>query len=61
MLCKRCMTVMKPGTTYDQRKKDNKPLARRFHECKRCGDKVYTNEPNFQECMNIASGKCRKK
>lgn len=60
MLCKRCMTVMKPGTTYD-RKKDNKPLVRRFYECKKCGDKIYTNEPNFQECMSKASDKCRNK
>lgn len=55
------MTVMKPGTTYDQRKRDNKPLVRRFHECKRCGEKIYTNESNFQECMSKALDKCRSK
>lgn len=60
MLCRRCMTVMETGTTYEQRKGDNKPSARRFHECKKCGDKVYTKEPNFQECMNKASEKSRK-
>lgn len=51
MLCKRCMNVMKTGTTYEQKKGDGKPLARRFHECKKCHDKVYTKEPNFQELI----------
>ena len=46
MLCKRCMTVMATGTTYEQRR-DGKSSARRFHECKRCHDKVYTKEPNL--------------
>ncbi len=58
MLCKRCMNVMGTGTTYQQ-KKDGKFLARRFHECKKCRDKVYTNEPNFQEYMSRISEKCR--
>ena len=61
MLCRRCMTIMETGTTYEQRKGDDKPSARRFHECKRCRDKVYTNEPNFQECMNKASEKSRNR
>lgn len=60
MLCKRCMIVMATGTTYEQRR-DGKSSARRFHECKRCHDKVYTKEPNFQECMNKASDRCRNK
>lgn len=60
MQCKRCMTVMKTGTTYEQ-KKDGKPSARRFHECKKCHDKVYTKEPNFQEYMSNASEKCRNR
>lgn len=60
MLCKRCMIVMEIGTTYEQRK-DGKSSARRFHECKNCHDKVYTKEPNFQECMNKASEKNRNK
>lgn len=60
MLCKRCMTVMATGTTYEQRR-DGKSSARRFHECKMCHDKVYTKEPNFQECMNKASDRCRNK
>ncbi len=33
MLCKRCMTVMETGTTYEQNK-EGKSLAKRFHECK---------------------------
>lgn len=61
MLCKRCMAVMQPGTTYEQKKGDGKPLARRFHECKKCHDKVYTKEPNFQESMSKASEKCRNR
>ena len=60
MLCRRCMTVMATGTTYEQRK-DGKPSSRRFHECKKCHDKVYTKESNFQEYINKASEKCRNK
>lgn len=60
MLCKRCMTVMGTGTTYEQRK-DGKSSARRYYECKKCHDKVYTKEHNFQECMNKASDRCRNK
>lgn len=59
MLCKHCMTIMGTGTTYEQRK-DGKSSARRYYECKKCGDKVYTKEPNFQECMNKASEKNRR-
>lgn len=54
MLCKRCVTVMGAGTTYERRKGDNNPLVRRFYECKKCRDRVYTKEPNFQECINDA-------
>lgn len=54
------MIVMGTGTTYKQRK-DEKTAARRFHECKKCHDKVYTKEPNFQECMNKASEKSRNR
>ena len=55
------MTVMGTGTTYEQKKGEDKPSARRFHECKKCGDKIYTKEPNFQECMNNAAEKSRNK
>lgn len=60
MLCKRCMTVMETGTTYEQNK-EGKSLAKRFHECKKCHDKVYTKEPNFQKYMSKASEKCRNR
>ena len=59
MLCRRCMTVMGTGTTYEQRKGDDKPSARRFHECKKCRDRIYTKEPDFQEYMQNASEKNR--
>lgn len=59
MTCKRCMTVMRPGTTYE-RNKEGKSSTRRFHECRKCHDKVYTKEPNFQEYMNIAAQESRK-
>lgn len=45
------MTVMVAGTTYE-RSRDGKSSARRYYECKKCHDKVYTKEPNFQECMS---------
>lgn len=54
------MTVMKTGTTYEQNK-DGRSSTRRFYECKKCHDKIYTKEPNFQECMSKASEKCRNK
>lgn len=60
MLCKRCMVVMGTGTTYEQNK-DGKSLARRYYECKKCGDKVYTKGFNFQECMIKALDRCRNK
>lgn len=60
MLCKRCMIVMRTGTTYEQRK-DDKSSARRFHKCKKCNDKVYTKEPNFQEHMNKTLEKSRNR
>lgn len=61
MLCKTCMVVMGTGTTYEKNKDDGKFLAKRFHKCKKCGNKVYTKEPNFQEYMNKASEKYRNK
>lgn len=52
------MSTMGTGTTYEQ-KKDGKLSSRRFHECKKCHDKVYTKEHNFQECVSKASVKWR--
>ncbi len=62
MLCKRCMTVMGTGTRYEQNK-DGKSSARRYYECKnkKCRHRVYTKEPNFQECMGKASEKSRNR
>ena len=54
MLCKRCMTVMKSGTTYEQKKDGDRTFTRRFYKCNKCHDKVYTKEPNFQEYLNKA-------
>lgn len=51
---------MRSGTTYEKNK-ENKSSARRFHECKKCHDKMYTNEPNFQEYMIKAAEKYRIK
>ena len=52
---------MSSGTTYGRRKGDDKSLARRFYECKKCHDKVYTKEPNFQEIMVKASEKSKNR
>lgn len=54
------MTVMEPGTTYEQNK-DGKYSAKRFYKCKICHEKVYTKEPNFQENMCKESEKWRNK
>ena len=51
VLCKKCMIIMKTGITYEQNK-DGRSSARRFYECKKCHDKVYTKESNFQDCMS---------
>lgn len=61
MLCKRCMTVMEAGTTYEQKKGQDRPSHRRFHECKKCHDKVYTKEPNFQEILDKESERSRNR
>ncbi len=61
MLCRKCMTVMMPGTTYEQGKERFKPSAKRFYKCEKCKDKIYTNEPNFQEYLHIASKKDKNK
>lgn len=47
------MTAMATGTRYEQ-SKNGKSLVRRYYECKnkKCGYRVYTKEPNFQECMS---------
>lgn len=56
------MTVMGTGTRYEQNR-DGKSSARRYYECKnkKCRHRVYTKEPNFQECMSRSSEKCRNR
>lgn len=49
---------MGTGTSYEHTG-DGWYLTRRYHECKKCHDRVYTKEPNFQECMSKASEKYR--
>lgn len=61
MLCKRCLIVMKTGTSYEQKKGQDKPSHRRFFECGKCHDKIYTNAPNFQEIMRNESEKNRNR
>lgn len=61
MLCKRCMTVMGIGTSYEQKGRQDKPSHRRYYECKTCHDRVYTNAPNFQEILVRESDKSRNK
>ena len=52
MLCKRCRVVMETtGTTYEQKRGKDKTSHKRFCECKKCGDRVYTDAPNFQEML----------
>lgn len=59
MLCKKCMIVMRTGTRYEQRKGHDSPSNRKYYECNRCYDRVYTNASNFQEIMKIESNKSR--
>lgn len=60
MLCKRCMVVMGTGTRYEQKGQD-KPSHRRYFECGKCHDKIYTNSLNFQEMLKKESEKRRNK
>lgn len=60
MLCKRCKTVMRKGTSYEKNKA-GKSLAKRFYECSKCHGKIYTKDPNFQEYMKKILDKCENK
>lgn len=55
VLCKKCMTVMETGTEYYPKKDKRDRGYKRFYECKKCNDKIFTKEPNFQEYMNRAT------
>lgn len=61
MLCKRCLSVMRTGTEYHSGENGGEKRYRRFYECKKCRDKIYTKEPNFQEYMGMAFGKYSKR
>lgn len=61
MQCKRCMVVMKTGTSYEQKQGYNKPSHKRFCECKKCHDRVYVSSFNFQEVLARESEKSRNK
>lgn len=50
MLCNRCTVIMGTGTTYEQRK-DGRSSAKRYYECKKCHDRVYSKEANFHELL----------
>lgn len=47
MLCKRCLVIMKSGTTYEQKNQNNKRY-KRFNKCPKCHEKIYNNSPNPQ-------------
>ena len=60
MLCRRCMVVMRSGTSYEQRKGNSKGY-RRFDECPKCHDKVFNNTLNFQETLARETEKRRNR
>ena len=49
--CRYCKVEMIPGTTYRRKRNKNDKGCKRFHECPKCKDKVYTNTANFQEML----------
>lgn len=51
---------MGAGTRYEQRKERDKPSHRRYFECGKCHDRIYTNSANFQEMLKRESKKNRK-
>lgn len=55
------MTVMGAGTRYEQRKGQEQPSHKRFFECGKCHDRVYTNALNFQEILTKESEKSRNR
>ncbi len=61
MFCRRCMVVMGTGTRYEQNGGRNKPSYKRYFECGKCHDRVYTNALNFQETMIKVTEKSRNK
>lgn len=61
MLCRRCNSIMKTGTRYEQRKGQTRLSHKRYFECRKCHDRVYTNTSNFQELLVKEKDKNRNK
>lgn len=61
MLCKRCMTIMRTGTTYEPKKDGNGQTSKRFSQCPKCHEKIYKNSFNFQETLVREFDKRRSK
>ncbi len=62
MICRRCMVVMRTGTRYEQSEEKKDSLShKRYFECRKCHDRVYTNAPNFQDTMTRALEKSRNR
>lgn len=58
MICKRCMVVMAPGTTYERKKGGGryaKITHKRFCQCPKCKEQVYGGSVNFQEILTKAA------
>ena len=55
------MTVMGAGTRYEQGKDQRNPSYKRYFECSKCHERVYTDAPNFQEIIVNESRKSRNK
>lgn len=54
------MVVMSAGTRYEREGDKNQPSHKRYFECGKCHDRVYTNVPNFQELLVKESEKKQK-
>jgi len=55
------MAVMKPGTSYEQKKDGNRKGYKRYEECPKCHEKIFNNSPNFQELLVRESKNNRSK
>ena len=51
MKCRYCKVEMISGTTYKRKKNKDDKGYKRFRECPKCKDKIYTNTANFQEAL----------
>ena len=55
------MTVMGTGTRYEHKKGQDKSSYRRYFECRKCHDRIYTNASNFQEMLARESEKSKSR